>query len=160
MRDYSYHTVSSIINAFEKCVISHFNESKMWLFYIQVQASPFVITTDAEYRVLRDRALQLGEQNKEVQRSMDEIQHQYSLLKGKKTKHSQRTIQQLVLQTGEQEAELKEVCIIPNFLSVWKCMLFVVCWFFTKITVIRKKLWGLPPVQGLPICHGKASVIS
>ena len=132
----------------------------MGLFYIQVQSSPFVITTDAEYRAIRDKALELQEQNKEVQRSMDEIQKQYSLLKGKKTKHSQRTIQQLVLQTGEQEAGLKEVCKIPKFLSVWKCMLFCRLLIFHQNHCYSKKLSGLPPVQGLPICHGKASVTS
>ena len=78
-------------------------------FVTQVKGSNFTITTDAEFRVLRDRALELQKENKVMQENVKYMQDQCDDLEGKDDEQSKTTLAQLVKDIDEREKNLKEV---------------------------------------------------
>lgn len=73
----------------------------------EVQKSCFVVTTDAQFRVLKDRATTLRQQNKEVRTEMEELHKHCHDLIGKRDKKSQKTMEELVIKIRKKEEDLK-----------------------------------------------------
>lgn len=73
----------------------------------EVQRSNFVITTDAEFKVLKDRAASLRQQNKDMRVGMEDLQKQCHELIGKKDKNSQKKLKALLIQIEENSTALE-----------------------------------------------------
>lgn len=83
-----------------------------------VKGSNFTITTDAEFRVLRDTALELQKENKTMQENVKYMQDVCDDLEGKDDEQSQTTLAQLVKDIGEREKNLQEVNTVAACFNV------------------------------------------
>ena len=68
-----------------------------------------MITTDAEFKVLRDRAASLRQQNKDMRVGMEDLQKQCHDLVGKKDKNSQKKLKALLIQIEENSKAMETV---------------------------------------------------
>ena len=87
-------------------------------FVTQAKSANFTITTDAELRVLRDKALELQKENKTLQENVKYMQDQCDDMEGKDDEQSQTTLAQLVKDIDEREKNLQEVNTVAAWFNV------------------------------------------
>ena len=99
-----------------------------------------MITTDAEFKVLRDRAASLRQQNKYMRTGMEDLQKQCHELLGRKDKHSQKKLKALLIQIEENSTALETVSyMITSEYPLGFLWLFSYCTTFHRYPIFNKK---------------------
>ena len=83
----------------------------------QIKGSAFTVTTDVEYKALRDRAKALREQNEAIKDDVEKLQAEYEALEGQDDEGNQNTMDQLTKAIEEKQMSLKEASSCTNIAS-------------------------------------------